>query len=1076
MRARHSRRLPAAALLAASLSLGASASAAPVTTHPRLFLTPALVQQLRARATPANPLYQDGVRELAQRFEEKMDSGEIYQLDTGNPWSGVSTGFDVATGAEVFAFLSLVAQDPAERASFGARAHDLTMHVVDRALAPEAGTWFHHESFSTNYRGNFHGEAIPLAVDWAYDRFSAAEKQKIARVFMRWIGQNLTATTSGLDHPEPVGVTDDPVLFQDRQRLRTALNNFSASHMRNITLLSLALDPADEPAPSVYGADDKLAAMGLPGYGSLRGYIKNATGAWLYTVDEALRRYAAGGVPAEGFEYNGSSTARMAETLLALHTAGYDDPGQYGPQVLPQNNAFWSDVTPAFFHLVSPTPASIPAFSWLGPLYLPANYGDMENYYSPDFMSLFGPLGTLDLLTGDTARLEAIRWLETHAAPGGAGRLLHRASDPTHARAALFYYILFAPEAPAPQDPRPALPTFHAAHGMNSVSSRTGWTPGAAWLSYMLPWNDVDHQQGTGNMIQLWHGGEWITKERSGYGYSASLSSYKNTLSIENDAPGGTLDFVALAHQHGSQPAYVAAGDPTLIAYSDAPGFTYVSGDATNLYNADYRFTSGDVLEARRSVLWLKPGTVVLYDRARTATPGRFKRFWLSFTAQPSVQGARAALTTPGGQSVALDTLLPLGAAPQVDTEKPLYDPASPGSDQTATGEPARWRIRVDAPGDPGVAVFLHALQVREGGSALPVPVRVSSDVAPEFQGAVLGDTLVLFAADIRLRPTTVAYHAPPSASRHHVTGIDPDHAYQVTVTPDGAQWAVSVAPSPQGAFLPDAGGVLSFTILGGTAVPANDTPTAWFTAEDLLAIGTPDPAPAGYVDWDSGSSGSGDSGSSSSGGAPAANVNGELADLVAPGLAPAFDPEKKEYTLSMAEGTCSVTVTATLADPTLKMYVQSAETASGQPRSAWLCDGTDHVSVVVYQGWTEVGRYTLTRTTVAAPPAASSPASSSPPVPSSPPVATGPLSALVAQGLSPAFSPDVKEYTVPKPSSGVVSVTATLTDPANMLYINSGPTQSGQTAGAWVGTGGKVSIAVYKSWNEIGRYTITPQ
>jgi len=44
------------------------------------------------------------------------------------------------------------------------------------------------------------------------------------------------------------------------------------------------------------------------------------------------------------------------------------------------------------------------------------------------------------------------------------------------------------------------------------------------------------------------------------------------------------------------------------------------------------------------------------------------------------------------------------------------------------------------------------------------------------------------------------------------------------------------------------------------------------------------------------------------------------------------------------------------------------------------------------------------------------------------------------------------------------------------MLYINSGPTQSGQTAGAWVGTGGKVIVVVYKSWNEIGRYTITPQ
>src|SRR5690606_37611565 len=163
------------------------------------------------------------------------------------------------------------------------------------------------------------------------------------------------------------------------------------------------------------------------GYDQLRDYDENATGAWMYTVDEALRRYAKGGVPAEGFEYNSSGTARMAETWLALYTAGYADPAAYGPHVVLEHNPFWDGVVPGYLHLISPKPVVLPDFNWLGPLYLPANYGDIENYYVPDFTNMFGPLGVYDLLTGgNPSRLEALRWAMKHSAPGGAQAILQR--------------------------------------------------------------------------------------------------------------------------------------------------------------------------------------------------------------------------------------------------------------------------------------------------------------------------------------------------------------------------------------------------------------------------------------------------------------------------------------------------------------------------------------------------------------------------------------------------------------------------------------------------------------------------
>ena len=1052
--------------LAGALLLGPlAAHAIPATGHPRLWLTPSLVQQLQNRATPANPFYKDGIAKLAKEYKTRMDSGELYQLDNGNPWSGVNIGYDIASGAEIFAFMSLIEQNADSRTDYGQRARSLVMYIVDRALVHVDGSYFDDPIYSTNYRGNFHGQGVPLAVDWAYNYFSAADKEKIARIFMRWIGQNLTATTSGMDHPHPVGVTNDPVLFEDKARLRNALNNFGASHMRNITLMSLALDPADEPAPAVYGADNKLASMGKPGYDTLRDYIKNATGAWLYMVDEALRRYSTGGVPSEGFEYNGASTARMAETYLALRSSGYDDPLQFGqpsqPQVQLSHNPFWEQVTPSLFQLISPKPKVVPEFNWIGEMYLPANYGDLENYYSPDFMGLFGPLGIYDLLNGgNSARLNTIRWIEKNVAPGGAPRLLQRAGDRTSGQGAVYYYILFDPSLPEPTDPRPSLDTFHVATGMNSINSRTGWDPDAAWLSYILPWNEIDHQQGTGNMFQFWRGGEWITKERSGYGYSASASSFKNTLAIQNDAPGGSFEPALLMESHGTQPAYIAAGDPTLISYSNGGDFTYISGDATNLYNADYKYTAQAVREARRSVFWLKPDAVVVYDRARTETEGKFKRFWLNFTAEPVVQGARSSLTTPGGQVVALDTLLPVVAQPQVDAGEPDYAEGG-GYDQTATGEPAHWRIRVDAPGNPADAVFLNVLQARDNASALLQPQLVADDQVTNFQGAVVGDSLVLFAKDIRSKATQVAYHAPLTVSKHFLAGLDPQQTYSVAGIQDNGQWAVTVTAAAGGGFVPDNGGVLAFTMTGGVAAPANQSTAAWFTPQNLAEIGTPDPAPAGYSGGGTDANGGGNN-------TPPPNVDGHLAALTIDGLNPAFDPNVTSYTVSVPNGTCSVPVTATLADPSLKLHIQSSEVASGASYGAYLCSGNP-IDIVIYYGWTEVGRYTVTsQFTQANPPA------NPPPQPPAQP-ADGLLSGLSVPGLLQSFSPDVHQYTVLMPASGSLAVTASLADPSLKMYIQSSETASGQTRNAWVADGQAVDIVIYQNWNEVGRYTVNP-
>lgn len=87
----------------------------------------------------------------------------------------------------------------------------------------------------------------------------------------------------------------------------------------------------------------------------------------------------------------------------------------------------------------------------------------------------------------------------------------------------------------------------------------------------------------------------------------------------------------------------------------------------------------------------------------------------------------------------------------------------------------------------------------------------------------------------------------------------------------------------------------------------------------------------------------------------------GAVTNIVVADLSPAFDPSLTEYTIPRT-ASCSVPVTVTIANPTEhRLYIQSTETGSGATRNAWVCDGATEIDIVVYQVWTEMGRYTVT-------------------------------------------------------------------------------------------------------------------
>ncbi len=152
---------------------------------------------------------------------------------------------------------------------------------------------------------------------------------------------------------------------------------------------------------------------------------------------------------------------------------------------------------------------------------------------------------------------------------------MERVRNPTDFREAILYFMLFDPAAAPATDPRPALDTGYLAPGLNRLFSRSSWGTDAAWFTYGLSWNSIDHQMADGNSFAFYRDGEWLTKGRVGYANIAegiASSEFYNTIAVQNDRPADhdDDDWRIDLWRRGSQWNYVNDGDPALLAVSSS--------------------------------------------------------------------------------------------------------------------------------------------------------------------------------------------------------------------------------------------------------------------------------------------------------------------------------------------------------------------------------------------------------------------------------------------------------------------------------------------------------------------------
>ncbi len=811
----------------------------PVASHPRLWITTNDLPRLQAWATTNNPVYQS-LRVVLNHslgvYNTKFYPGGV--VNSTYPDFGDTQGYTGELSEQhalVFALFSLVDPDPNARILHAQRARNLLVNAFTEVVKGHAsGVPFRDPMFALFNRANFTSEAWPLAVDWIYnakdgqgnDILSPADKLLARNAFMIWANDCLNAYVCGGDHPAPIGMVNSTSLLPSGNAMRVAANNYYGGHARLITLMSLCIDPVDDPAVT---ASTPLPILG----NSLRSYIPDATGAWLYQqfamfgdpaavksayglAANASVGLASGGLSPEGGLYGHSFSYIMGE-MLALKTAGFADPTISGPQAALVTAPVWDRYLTGFGNSIAPTAKVFPGQQYLGPIYQMASYGDvLRLWITPDFMQVFALKNLLDQNNGNSANLDAERWFAVNAVEGGAANLQQRIQQPWSygVQNALLYFLLLDPVKPPAADPRPGYASEFYDAGNGRLLARSDWSPTASIFTFRSSWESINHQDGDAGQFELFRKGEWLTKELSNYDNNGNGQSsiWHNTLSLKNWCANGTpqnLNFFEAPYwPNGSQwNNGMNAGDPVTVA-SAGYGYAYAQTDMTPLYNRPSVWSPAnaalDIQHASRSVLWLNPDHTVVYDRAQSLHSG-FKRFNLSLPTPPVIDPTNHAATmaSPGGQRLFVSSLLPANAALS-------YVPVANTITTIAQLETMTGRLVVEDPNQPASTRFLHVLQGADGIISSADPAILTQSVAgTAFDGAVILDTAVFFAFDITKAFQGTTLVVPSTVAHVFVTGLAPATGYGVTATTVAGGLQIQITPGGQ-TVTADSAGVLN--------------------------------------------------------------------------------------------------------------------------------------------------------------------------------------------------------------------------------------------------------------------------
>jgi hypothetical protein len=851
-------------------------SPVPVTTHPRLYVTAAMLPGLQAKAAPANRMYQ------ALRQGGGMGGIDHYKLLSAAPynWSWTANGGTglPATGtspsglegyANLFAFLSMI--DPSDRTyHWGSYGRDVWVYLMKQVVAGGG-------VIPTVGQDEARRQAVPFVftTDWLMAGnggagFLSSADQTVARQYIAVTLQNLIS-----DNPLiPNGPYNSPSEFASRGigSMRIFGNNYQEAWMLYWGVLPLTFNDTtlDDPPLANTCSATRYQVCNDGTAGSMHAYFKSwFVGAVLYLnwahledPNVSWQAYQAsyanlptipscyqtgdtgtkipcfgdgrGGESSEGSGY-GTYIYALRTMMNAIHTAGWDDPILYGPQISLGTSSFWdlwaqhdSEFLTGMVAQNGPNGGGgdvSPAYSYL-------TTGSVNSYYQiPGYFGTEASMLTFDSYIGRTDNKNTLLWPIMNTAFGGPlgtaeGCTGFCGFDATlttsygnNLNVDLFISLPASdPQSSLPSDPRSSMPTdvFNGSFNQHQTV-RSGFTNSDTLFTTYCPSPLNNHELPMCGTFDIYSKNEWITKHRvmfdSDYNNQMMSSPQSNELSVMNvlgvgTAPGGeVVDAIAYGGQWwgGEQVAV-----PVPMNHSELPAYSAAIVDMKNLYNGMWwnptnQIQYNNVTEASRSIIYLprhaagSSPTTELGDQQRTGKSGLPEhdrnshrngrdRFLAHAVGKPEGLLYRPSRwnTVQHRPDVRLLTMVLIGRPPRLLRRTA----GTPTSDQ-----------------------FLHVLEWGASSFSKTSTSLVQSTAGQNFDGSLVGSSLVMFERNWPATFTGVTYPAS-GATKQYVSDLTPNTTYNITGT-----GAPATATS-------DTAGVLTFSAAGTGNIVINGTGT----------------------------------------------------------------------------------------------------------------------------------------------------------------------------------------------------------------------------------------------------------
>jgi hypothetical protein len=334
-----------------------------------------------------------------------------------------------------------------------------------------------------------------------------------------------------------------------------------------------------------------------------------------------------------------------------------------------------------------------------------------------------------------------------------------------------------------PSVARDTLPLSYHTRGPEWFNFRTGWDANATSVSFSAATQMMfsqGHQHHDTGHFTIWKQ-DWLAMDPS-------------TLSPSGMPwqPGGHN----MLNVEGSERRYVDSV-PGLTRNWEESQFAYVQVNGSNLFIKYGDPTSVPLMsEWTREFIYLKPDTVVVYDRA-VPKPDSTYNLRFHFPVQPTLAAGCYTASYRGGGI----TLLPL-----VSGAASVLSDIDLGEDQTCTA----WRVQQNASA-PQTGRFLNVLQVATGSPPALSAQHVTTSTNG-MEGALWNNDVVLFStAALGASPTLpFSYTLPGTGTRTH-TLLNMTGSCNVAVTHAGGQTTITVNAGTT--YHANRQGVLRFTM-----------------------------------------------------------------------------------------------------------------------------------------------------------------------------------------------------------------------------------------------------------------------